>query len=126
MTTLKGVIGCGPSVSGEIVVLPHERVVVPADLDFSLAGKILVIAGWAPIEVLQKAGLIGVAAVVTSQLHFRDYDSVEKQGEFSLLLLDKFGKLDAHEVAPDLIRKLEKLSGKVGHLNPEDKTLKIS
>lgn len=123
--TLKGSVGFGSEVSGEVVVLQPKRGVVPSDLDFSLEGKIVVFPGWVPAEVLQKATLIGVLGVVVSQIHHRDFEHLKNQAEYSLLVLDKFGKMDYSDYPADLIRKLEKFDGKKGKLIPEEKTLEV-
>lgn len=119
--TISTKIGFGPKVAGEIVVLgkPGE---IPSghEINSSLRGKILMVLSYAPRELLEKAGLVGVRGVVVPSIHWRDFDYFEKADDFSLLVLTKFGKLD---VSAELVAKLAKLNGKRGELDGEEKKL---
>lgn len=101
-------IGFGPKVTAEIV------------LNQLVPGKIVILTGFVPRETLEKAGIIDIAGLVVGSLHFRDYDSLQKRNEYPLLVLNKFGNLDAPE---EFREKLKKLDGKKGTLDGEGKSL---
>lgn len=100
--TVTSKIGFGGKVTGEVTV-------VSGSLDGDASGKIVVSLVFVGREFLEKAGLIGVAAVVVPSMHYRDFAYFQSLNEFPILVLLKFGKL---ELAGELAEKLEKLDGK--------------
>ncbi len=107
-------IGFGKKVAGEIVFLGNSN---------DLAGKIVVCLSNVGREFLEKAGLVGVVAVVVPSIHFRDFEYFKNLNDFPLLVLLKFGKLELEE---NLVEKLQKLDGKKAVLDGEAHLLQIN
>ncbi len=114
-------IGFGGKVAGELAVLGAAGGNMDVrDISPDLEGKILVLLFWAPRELLEKAGFVGAVGVVAPSIHFRDFEYFRKTADFPLLVLSKFGKLDA---SADMAKKLLAVNGKKGSLDGEGKTL---
>ncbi len=121
--TVSTKIGFGSKVSGEVRVFgAGGEAADTRHLNGDLAGKILVVLSVVGREFLEKAGLLEVAGVVVGSLHWRDYDYLQKKGEFPVLVLTKFGRL---ELSADLKEKLSKLDGKKAVLDGEGKSLTV-
>lgn len=120
--TITTKIGFGPKVNGDIVVLGVKDPVGSRDLNPEVEGKIVLFLTSVSREILEKASFLGVCGVVVPSIHFRDYEYFAKHGEFTLLVLCKFGMLSAE---PELIKKLSPLSGKRAELAGEEKTLTV-
>lgn len=121
--TVSAKIGFGRKVKGEIVVLGEPGVAVESYLvNSSLSDKILLLLSYAPRELLEKAGLVGVRGVIVPSIHWRDFNYFKDSDDFTLLVLTKFGKLD---VSKELSGKLLKLNGKEGELDGEGKKLEV-
>lgn len=119
--TVSTKIGFGKRVVGEIVVLGKSgRGVESHQVDARLSGKIILFLSYVPVEVMEKVGLVGVKGVIVPGMHWRDFERFRQAEDFTLLMLSKFGKLDA---TAELAEKLEKLDGKEGKLDGEGKTL---
>lgn len=119
--TVSTKIGFGPKVVGKIMVLGKPGESLGTQLvDQSAKGKILLLCCYVGKEFLEKADLVGVRGIIVPSMHFRDCDSFQKTGEFSLLVLTKFGKLD---ISAELAAKLSKLDGKEGQLDGDGKKL---
>ncbi len=116
-------IGFGKRVKGEIKVMGGEgEAVTTHDIDSSLQGKILLLLTYASREFLEKASFVEIKAVVVPSMHYRDFLYFKDNGDFSLLVLTKFGKLD---IGDELTAKLSKLDGKEGELDGEKMELSV-
>lgn len=119
--TLTSKIGFGKKVSGLVSLIGQDgEVVQTRAVDADLSGKILVILGFAGREVLEKAGLLGAAGVVVLSMHWRDFAYFQKFGDFTLLVLARFGKAGSERAVAE---KLKKLEGEEAVLDGEAKTL---
>lgn len=117
-------IGSGPKVSGPAVVLgkPGDKVdayKVTRDME----GKILIVLSPVSPEFLEKVAFVGVLAVVTPSMHFRDFVRFTDYSEMTLLVLLKFGNL---EIPDELARKLAKLDGETVMVDGENKILAVA
>jgi hypothetical protein len=116
-------IGFGKKVSGEIVLFGGRgKEVASRELTTEIFGKIVVFLNYVPKEFVEKASFLGAIGIVLPSMHFRDYDYFLKTGDFSLIILMKFGRMDVPE---ELISKLDRLSGKQGELDGERHEFKI-
>lgn len=114
-------IGFGGKFKGEIVFIPGE--ILPTHtIDTTISGKILVTACWVGREFVEKAELIGAAGIVVPSIHWRDFNYFQKNLSCPLLVILKFGKLNADL---NLADKLLKLNGKKGEIDGETKILRI-
>lgn len=121
--TVSTKIGFGKKVVGEIVVLGKPgKVVESHQVNSQLSGKIALFLSYVPVEILEKAGLVGVKGVIVPSMHWRDFERFRQAEDFTLLMLLKFGKLDA---TVELAGKLEKLDGEEGKLDGEGKKLEV-
>ena len=118
--TVSTKIGFGKKISGEIIVLTQAADTHQVNSSFS--GKILLLLSYAPREFLEKASFVGATGIILTSMHYRDFEYFKNNGDFSLLVLSKFGKLG---IDKDLATKLTKLDGEKGQLDGEKKTLTI-
>lgn len=110
--TISGKIGFGAKVYGKIAVDP--------EVNLELEGKIAVFTQFVPRATLEKAGVVGAVGIVVPAMHWRDFEYFRNLGDFPILVLLKFGNLDSGK---ELKEKLEKLDGKNGELNGDEKNL---
>ena len=116
-------IGFGPKVTGEFVVLGKIGEVLSTQIiDRKLLGKILVLKGFATRTILEKAGLVGIVGAVVPSMHYRDYKYFQDLNDFPILVMQEFGRTAA---TGELASKLDKLGGKKGELDGEQKSLKV-
>jgi len=71
---VQGIFGVGGEVSGEVAAVAHgpDAALGPADLDESLAGKIVLAGALVTHDLYNRAAAIGVAALVAGGFHDRD------------------------------------------------------
>ncbi|MCL4390126.1 MAG: hypothetical protein M1484_03650 [Patescibacteria group bacterium] len=110
--TITGKIGFGAKVSGKIAVDP--------EVNLELEGKIAVFTRFVPRATLEKAGVVGAVGVVVPTMHWRDFEYFQNLGDFPVLVLLKFGDQDAGK---ELAEKLEKMDGKNGEIDGDNKIL---
>ncbi len=115
--SLSAKIGFGGKARGKAVVLAAGEG-YRANLD--LSGKIVVLLDLPSRELLEKLSLVGIGGLVAPTIHYRDYLQLISEGEFPLLILKQFGKLDVKE---DLVSKLGKLEGVEVTIDGEGKEL---
>lgn len=121
--TISSKIGFGKKVMGEIAVLGRPGEILDTHhLDMRVEGKILVLLAWVSREFLEKASFVGAVGVVVPSLHFRDFEYFRQHGDFSLVIYDKFGKLDA---PVEMVKKLSAIDGKKGELDGDGKFLQV-
>jgi hypothetical protein len=116
-------IGFGPKVTAKAIVLGKPGDSVDAyRITREMAGKVLIVLSPVSPEFLEKVAFVGVQAVVTPSIHFRDYVRFAESGDLTLLVLLKFGNL---EIPEELARKLSKLDGETVSVDGEEKTLSV-
>lgn len=121
--TISVKIGFGKKVSGDILLFGGKGSPVSSrDLTEEINGKIVVFLKFVPREFVEKAGFLGAVGIMVPSMHWRDFDYFSKTGDFSLLLLMKFGRMDVPE---ELTKKMEALNGKMGTMDGENKTLSV-
>ena len=119
--TVRTKIGSGPKVSGKIAVVGSlDKPAGTGEVDFSLAGKIVVCPTHVSRELLEKMSVVKAAGMVAASVHWRDYEGVRDAEDPSLLVLLRFGSLN---VSSELEKKLAKLDGKMGTLDGNAKEL---
>lgn len=116
-------IGFGKKVSNSVSLVGGEgKVNQTHEITTDLAGKILVVLGFANREILEKADLVGVIGVVVPSMHWRDFIYFQKFGDFTLVVLSRFGEVEMEKA---MVEKLKKLEGKEVILDGEAKTLTV-
>lgn len=119
--TISSKIGFGEKVTGEAVIVKEGT--VSQNLNLDLAGKILIFTFSPSRELLEKARFVGAVGVCVPEIHFRDFDYFKSNGDFGMMVFQKFG---SKPLDSDLAEKVGKFDGKKVELHGETHELKIT
>lgn len=118
--TITSKIGFGENVSGNLVVFKDG--VRSSDLTFEQSGKIAAFFDSPARELIEKARFTGVLGVIVPAVHFRDYDYFRTQGDFVMMVIQRFGN---GSLAAEVKEKILRLDGKKVNLVNEGHELKV-
>lgn len=117
--TITSRIGFGENVSGNLIVLKDVR---SPDLTFDQSGKIVAFFDSPARELIEKARFTGVLGLIVPSVHFRDYDYFRTQGDFAMMVVQRFGN---GSLAAEAKEKILRLDGKKVNLVNEGHELKV-